>query len=175
LIELLVVIGVITILASLLLPTLGKAKAQARGAACTSNLRQDGFALQLYVQEHDNRLPVMYDALLATNGAPATNASTIDLVLSNYLGSAQILRCPADAAEWFERTGSSYAWNVLLNGQSADHFAVLSLPFDPHEMPLLFDKEAFHRARGPGRGVNYLYADGHIQNLLVLEGAPARP
>ena len=46
----------------------------------------------------------------------------------------------------------------------------LGLDFDPHQIPVVFDKEAFHAARGPGRGVNYLYADGHIKNLLVLEG-----
>jgi prepilin-type N-terminal cleavage/methylation domain-containing protein/prepilin-type processing-associated H-X9-DG protein len=170
LIELLVVSSIIAILAALLLPTLGKAKAQARGAACLNNLRQVGFALQLYVADHENRLPVMYDALLSTNAPPGTNSATVDLVLSNYLGSVQILRCPCDDPRYFERTGSSYAWNFLLNGQDADHFQVFNMGFDPHQIPVLFDKEAFHRARGPGRGVNYLYADGHIQNLLVLEG-----
>jgi prepilin-type processing-associated H-X9-DG protein len=35
---------------------------------------------------------------------------------------------------------------------------------------LMFDKEAFHRNRGEGRGVNYLYADGHLRNLLTLQG-----
>ena len=27
-----------------------------------------------------------------------------------------------------------------------------------------------HRARGEKKGVNYLYADGHIRNLLAIEG-----
>ena len=39
-----------------------------------------------------------------------------------------------------------------------------------HQIPLVFDKEAFHKARGPAFGVNYLYADGHIQKLLELPG-----
>jgi prepilin-type processing-associated H-X9-DG protein len=29
-------------------------------------------------------------------------------------------------------------------------------------------------ARGEKKGVNYLYADGHIKNLLVVEGAIQR-
>ena len=29
-----------------------------------------------------------------------------------------------------------------------------------------FDKEAFHRARSPGKGVNFLYADGHVDLVM---------
>jgi prepilin-type processing-associated H-X9-DG protein/prepilin-type N-terminal cleavage/methylation domain-containing protein len=49
LVELMVVIGITGILAGLLLPTLCKAKAQSRSAACSSNLRQIGFGLSMYV------------------------------------------------------------------------------------------------------------------------------
>ena len=168
LIELLIVIGVIGILAALVLPVISKAKEHGRSTACLSNLHQLGIALQLYVQDHDNRLPNMYDALLSTNTA-STNL-TVDIVLSNYLGSRNILRCRSDDKDLFEKTGSSYAWNSLLNDQDADHLQVFSIPFDPHQIPVFFDKEAFHRARGEDKGVNYLYADGHIKNLLLIEG-----
>jgi prepilin-type N-terminal cleavage/methylation domain-containing protein/prepilin-type processing-associated H-X9-DG protein len=53
LLELLVVIAGIAILASLLLPILGKAQRQARAAQCKSNLHQLGIALNLYVQDHN--------------------------------------------------------------------------------------------------------------------------
>ena len=52
LIELLVVIAIIGILAALLLPTLAKGKASAQSAACKSNLRQLGIALNMYVNEY---------------------------------------------------------------------------------------------------------------------------
>ena len=167
LVEVLVVISVIGILAALLLPVLGKAKEQGRATACLSNLRQLGIGLQLYVQDNENRLPVMYDAPFPTNIA-STNL-TVEAVLVPYVVSSNLFRCPSDK-ELFERTKSSYSWNVLVNGQNADRMQVFTLQFDPHQIPLLFDKEAFHRARGESRGVNYLYADGRIQNLLVLEG-----
>jgi prepilin-type N-terminal cleavage/methylation domain-containing protein/prepilin-type processing-associated H-X9-DG protein len=166
LIELLVVIAVIGILASLLLPVLGRAKEAARSTACLSNLHQIGIALQLYVQDNNNRLPFMRDKSLTTTNA----LRGPDQVLASDLGNTNVLRCPSDREQLFEQTGSSYAWNSLLNGEDADHLVVFNIPFDPHQIPVFFDKNAFHKARGPNKGVNYLYADGYIKNLLAIEG-----
>lgn len=52
LIELLVVLGIIGILASLLLPSLSRAKGRAHLAQCGNNLRQIGLANSLYVTDH---------------------------------------------------------------------------------------------------------------------------
>ena len=57
LIELLVVIGIIGILAGLLLPSLGRAKEQARLTTCINNLRQYGVALKLYLDDQNFRYP----------------------------------------------------------------------------------------------------------------------
>ncbi len=57
LIELLVVVAIIAILASLLLPGLGRARASAQAALCLGNVRQQATAVFLYVGDHDDTLP----------------------------------------------------------------------------------------------------------------------
>ncbi len=170
LIELLVAIAIVAVLAALLLPALSKGKEAGRSTACISNLHQIGVALQMYVDGNNNYLPVMRDRSADTN-APATNAlPSVDGVLKTELGNTNVLRCPSDDKLVFEQTGSSYSWNSLLNGERADKLKVLGMNFDPHAIPVFFDKENFHAARGPNKAVNYLYADGHIKNLLTIEG-----
>lgn len=56
LIELLVVISVISLLMAILLPSLGKAREQARRAACMANLRSIGQGIFLYAHDNDGRL-----------------------------------------------------------------------------------------------------------------------
>ncbi len=61
LIELLVVIAIISLLVSVLLPSLRKAKELARSTICKSNLRNVGLAMLLYAEEYDGWTPVVYD------------------------------------------------------------------------------------------------------------------
>jgi len=57
LVELLVVIGIISLLISILLPALAKARAAAREVRCESNIRQFGIGLQMYCDANKGLLP----------------------------------------------------------------------------------------------------------------------
>ncbi len=57
LVELLVVIAIIALLMSILMPTLNRAKKQARSAACQMNLKQWGLIWMLYTEDNEGFFP----------------------------------------------------------------------------------------------------------------------
>jgi type II secretory pathway pseudopilin PulG len=103
------VIAIISILASLLLPTLGKARNSAKDMKCLGSLRQFGLALNNYANDYNDWLPP-YRGMYQTKG----NCFWPTFV-SEYLGpriysngrNAKLLLCPRDPAPFY-RSGSSF-------------------------------------------------------------------
>src|SRR5687768_17279133 len=58
LVELLVVIGIIAVLVSLLLPTLGKAREAAGRTKCLANLRSIGQMVGMYANMYGDQIPI---------------------------------------------------------------------------------------------------------------------
>ena len=110
LVELLVVIAIVGILASLVLPALGSARHAGRKAACVSNLRQVGIAIQLFTMDHEGMIPYGPKAPPFTSPAelyPSTGSPTsllslrsgepagLGLLLEPYLANTpKVLFCP---------------------------------------------------------------------------------
>src|SRR5262245_26105891 len=86
LVELLVVIGIIGILASLLLPALTGARRKAQGTVCVNNLRQLNLGLGMFVDEHDGFYPNTNEVWYYYRQ-----------IIEPYLGaSSKSFGCPAD-------------------------------------------------------------------------------
>lgn len=61
LVELLVVIGIIGLLISILLPSLGRARNQAQRIKCAANLQQVGQIWHMYANENDGWFPILFE------------------------------------------------------------------------------------------------------------------
>ena len=88
LIELLVVIAIISLLAALLFPVFAQAREKARQAACLSNMRQIGQAIQMYASDADDIDP---PGVLVVGG----DAYSWPTLVFPYVGSARIFACPS--------------------------------------------------------------------------------
>jgi prepilin-type N-terminal cleavage/methylation domain-containing protein/prepilin-type processing-associated H-X9-DG protein len=120
LIELLVVIAIIALLMGVLLPSLNKVRRQAKKIACISNMRQTGVALQAYLIDNENRLP------LSSCNLSDPNQYWLR-ILTSYTREKLLFRCPSDKAKNFvnwdiplddqpeDSRWSSFALNVLLD------------------------------------------------------------
>lgn len=88
LVELLVVIGIVAILASLLMGGYGRVKDRAAAAGCANNLRQIGMGMTQFASENRNFYPATYGNV---NGTWAQA-----LVADGYVQDTRIFKCPAD-------------------------------------------------------------------------------
>ena len=119
LVELLVVVGVITLLIALLMPLLSGAREQAGRVACMANLRTLTGAWLQYADGHRGRLcgavprPVGSPGFCDWVAAGPDEQSLRDGVLWPFVNAAGAYRCPADEVN----SSHTYLINSWLNGE----------------------------------------------------------
>lgn len=118
LIELLVVIAIIGILATLLFPSLGKARDKAKQVVCLNNMKQISVAVEMYKTSSDNRLPKCVTAV-GTNWTGIGNNQAWKSYINIYLeqpydenGELTLgtFNCPSSNTEF--ATGGGLGWNI---------------------------------------------------------------
>ncbi len=127
LVEMMTVIAICTILVAILMPCLVTAKAKAKQATCTSNLRQIGIATRMYAEDWDERWPAADFMYPGPNCRPycrnAPRKTFWAEVIFPYLRCKGVFLCPErcmaaygrtdfdDPAPWVRGAQNSYAWN----------------------------------------------------------------
>jgi prepilin-type N-terminal cleavage/methylation domain-containing protein/prepilin-type processing-associated H-X9-DG protein len=183
LVELLVVIGIIAILIALLLPSLQRARAQAKWVQCQSNMRQVGAMLVIW--GNNNRGKIFPPHLGA--GTPRENRWP-NLVFTPAVWNPPVMKCPNDGPEMPD-TAEDHSY--ILN----NHLSEKGVKFgnkvpgrSPSEVVVMGEKRTDYNdyymdpPSGPGKdwdyktrvdlykhglqlGSNYLFLDLHVGTL----------
>jgi prepilin-type N-terminal cleavage/methylation domain-containing protein/prepilin-type processing-associated H-X9-DG protein len=166
LIELIAVIAIVALLANLMFPSIQKVRKRAESMYCANNLRQIGVAVNLFLQDNDNRYPVIEPMPSNPIYTPAENFNNprpMKEALAEYGVTDKELRCPVDQKthNYFLKEGSSYMWSPMLDDEPAANPVIYwrdpPIPVKSSRVRLCTDFEAVHNGR-----MNRLYGDGHV-------------
>ena len=113
LIELLVVIAIIGILAAMLLPALGKAKAAAQQTACMNDLKELGLAVRMYLEDFRCYPP----------RPPSGDTARWPAAMYRYYSNTNMLVCPSEVSLYGTLPGNNAGGGTDYPGYQADDAA----------------------------------------------------
>ena len=188
LIELMSVVAIIGILAAVLLPTLARAREQARRISCQNNLAQIGLAMHIYAHENGGEFP--------WSGGQGNAQCLVD-IFPDYFTDARHFCCPSDSNAYYdpEDEDDPFPLNAIMEAPNSlrtsyDYFGAYTtepIKRPPPErglpkVPIMWDAALGFSVSSwnhvPGGG-NVLWLDGTVTFMLTADWAdgnlPYRP
>ena len=185
LIELLVVVAIIGLLISIVLPSLGAARANAKRAACASNLRQIGIALRTYLGWSNDRFPYASYMPSISGAIPLDGNDPVyiaDVLLPDVGRDSKVFKCPNDQGTidrgppdfnktYFDADGSSYEYRIGLAGETIQEYVRQreehGQKIHMNSVWIFRDFDNFHAVAGAPGARRYLYIDGHVTDFEI--------
>ncbi len=177
LVELLVVMAIVGVLASLLMPAVLRSRESGRRAECANKLRQMGIALHLYIDEHKGFLP-QYPPTIFEALAPYLEIEDTPYWRDDFF------KCPtAPKNEWSSMT-INVNFAAMTNFESLRYAALVEpsqtvymFDYDPGPYGVIYanwyhvldPNKGYTADKGDdvvgdwhSRGANVLWTDGHV-------------
>lgn len=172
LVELLVVVAIIGVVASMLLPSIGKGPGHAKQIKCLNNLRQLGIAFHSFANDHEGRFPM---------AVPMRQGGSLEFVytgqafrhvqpLARHVDTPRVLVCPADtrqpAPDWPPLRNRNLSYFIGVTASLTNSMSVLAGDRNVSRVPITGGGQVIinstaawtgemHRLKG-----NLLFSDG---------------